>query len=493
MTNWSKGCIVAMWWVDSFGAGVPRRMFVLSQGVLMFALAGVGSVAAQPDAPATEYFSTAPTSGSASDGPVVNMQAAVDKAVSWHPSVRSARSQVLQADEGIDAARAGYYPRISGGINNRSSNSTITNYDSRHIQRAEISASQMLYDFGKVGSQVERASSATDVARARVLMSIDEVVRSTAYAWIEVRRQEALEGAAQELVETVEDIATLASEREAEGASTLSDTVQARARVDSARIELLSAESQAQRWRTTLMHWMGERRLPMAAGEPPAGIEGACTAAATPAVTADRSVSRRGVSAIQVAEAQVQVARAEAEIARTQLLPTLSLDVSAGRGLNSRSRAIGERSVDTTVMLNFSMPLYEGGRLQADRRAAEHAVSAARAALDEAHLNVEQGGEDASLEWRKFASRKPVQAAREESMRLTRSLYRDQYLQLGTRSLLDLLNAEQEYYGARRDQIDTTHEMMRLGVDCLFHAGRLRQVFTVHADLDDPVSAGWAQ
>lgn len=470
-----------MYWLDPERGGGPRHRRLTRARVCLLALAlsSASGTAAQIHDLAVRQAERPAARSPVSDERSVDMQAAIDQALSWHPLVRGARSQVLQANEGVDAARSGYYPRISGGVNTRSSNSPITGYDSRHIQRAEISASQMLYDFGKVSSRVDQARSASEVARARVLLSVDEVVRNTAYAWIEVRRQEALAVAAQELVDAVEDVARLAAEREEKGASTRSDTVQARARVDSAQIELLSARAQTQRWRTTLMHWMGASGLPEAAGDVPAALEGACT---EPAAASAVGGSGQDASAIRVALAQLEVARAGAEVARTQQLPTLSLEASIGRGLNAHSRAIGERSIDTTVMLNLSMPLYEGGRLQADRRAAEHAVNAARAALDEARLSVEQGGEDAALEWRKFASRRPVQQAREESMRLTRALYRDQYLQLGTRSLLDLLNAEQEYYGARRDQIDTAHEMARLGIDCLFYAGRLRTVFSVQSD-----------
>src|SRR5690606_13056397 len=159
-----------------------RRLQLTCARVCLFALAltsASGIAAGQKEGPATRSY--------ASDGRTVDMQAAIDQALSWHPLVRGARSQVLQANEGIDAAGPGYYPRISGDVNTRSSNSPITGYDSRHIQRAEISASQMLYAFGKVSSRVEQARSASEVARARVLLSVDEVVRNTAYAWIEVR------------------------------------------------------------------------------------------------------------------------------------------------------------------------------------------------------------------------------------------------------------------------------------------------------------------
>ncbi len=454
-------------------AGMRRRRLRPGPGACLLALALAGAAA--------------PALGA---GGALDMRSAVDLAVRWHPLVRNARSQVLQAGEGVDAARAGYYPRIRAGVNARAGNSTISGYDSRDIQRAELTLSQTLYDFGKVGSQVEQARGAQGVAQARVLLSLDEVVRNTAEAWIEVRRQEAMVNVAQDLVDAVEDLARLAREREDKGASTYSDTVQARARVDAARVELLTAQSQVRRWRTTLMHWIGGGTPPEVGGEPLAGLDGACAGAAAAMTAGGGPVAPlRDASSVQVAEAQLAVARAGAEVARTQLLPTLSVDATAGRALNDRSRTVDGRSNDASVMLNFSVPLYEGGRLQADRRAAEHAVAAARAALEQAQLNVDQGGQDAVLEWRKFASRLKVQAGREESMRVTRTLYREQYLQLGTRSLLDLLNAEQEYYGARSDQIDNTHEMLRLGVECLYYAGRLREAFGVAPD-PSPALAG---
>ena len=71
------------------------------------------------------------------------------------------------------------------------------------------------------------------------------------------------------------------------------------------------------------------------------------------------------------------------------------------------------------------------------------------------------------------------------SIKTTRDLYREQYLQLGTRSLLDLLNAEQEYHSASFDRVESTYEVQRLAVECLYQSGRMGQVF----DLPAPVVA----
>ena len=103
--------------------------------------------------------------------------------------------------------------------------------------------------------------------------------------------------------------------------------------------------------------------------------------------------------------------------------------------------------------------------------------SAADAALDRARLVVQQELEDARSQLRGSAQRLPVLEARVQSIRSTRDLYLEQYLQLGTRSLLDLLNAEQEYHTVRFDQAKSIHDQYRLGLQCLYNTDRLRTAF----------------
>ena len=78
-----------------------------------------------------------------------------------------------------------------------------------------------------------------------------------------------------------------------------------------------------------------------------------------------------------------------------------------------------------------------------------------------------------------------------QSIRATRDLYREQYLQLGTRSLLDLLNAEQEYHSVRFDQAQSFQEQYRLGLQCLYNTDRLRTVFKLE-DLQASAAGGVA-
>lgn len=82
---------------------------------------------------------------------------AVLQAAQWHPSIAEAIGNLYKQGEGINVARAGYYPQISGGIR--------TGYDTgyggdRNSQALNLSLKQMLYDFGKVDSCAVNAAQA---------------------------------------------------------------------------------------------------------------------------------------------------------------------------------------------------------------------------------------------------------------------------------------------------------------------------------------------
>lgn len=57
--------------------------------------------------------------------------------------------------------------------------------------------------------------------------------------------------------------------------------------------------------------------------------------------------------------------------------------------------------------------------------------------------------------------------------------YQQQYLELGSRPLLDVLNAEQEVYQARFTQQQTLGQLHQLQLNCLYNTGRMRHAFSL--------------
>lgn len=412
----------------------------------------------------------APAPEAGADTRVLTLQAAVDAAVQGHPLLRNARAQVRKAGASIDAAQAGYFPSVKFGINSQLNDDAIPDYDSHYVNEAELSVSQLLYDFGRIDSKVDRAKAKRRLAKIRVQQAYAKVVRNTASTWIKVRKYQALAEVAKEQLEAVKALAKLSKRREALGASTHSDTAQAKARVEAARAQLLTKRAQVRRWRNTLMHWVGTSEPPRVTGTPPPRLARACRR------VDGRRASRQAVS-VRIARGKLSVARAAEDVAATRMRPTLKLNATASRGLGSHSQRIGESGTDLGVTLNASVPLYQGGRLRSNQRAAEYGVQAARAALQQARLAATRGLQSAMVQWQRYRGLRQVQQQREHSMRVTRQLYRKQYLKLGTRSLLDLLNAEQEYYGVISDQIQSKYQMYDLGVTCLNYTGQLDDTF----------------
>jgi adhesin transport system outer membrane protein len=405
----------------------------------------------------------------------LDVGAAAAKAVSWHPSVRQAIDALRESSEYIGAARAGYHPQVRGGIASDYRHNVSESQDQRQVNRLVLSVSQMLYDFGKVSSSVDRAEAEQMAARARVLQAIDKVTLDATRAVIEVQRYQALQRVADEQVAGVSAIANLTRQRRREGANTLSDEVQAQAREQAAKATQLQISAEAESWRTYLRNLTGLTQFTSVDTTLPDSIAQGCRAG---------EPDWQRVPAVLVAEAEKARVRADLDQAGAQMLPTLSLEGSVSRALEG-DPYLGERN-DAIVTLNLNMPLYQGGALQAEKRAAHHALNASAEAGNHARFNATQGLEEARNRSLGFEGRRILLAARETSIERTRELYKQQYLELGTRSLLDLLNAEQELYQARLENIHNRHELYRMQMDCLYNRGELRAALA----LDGTIIAG---
>ena len=98
-------------------------------------------------------------------------------------------------------------------------------------------------------------------------------------------------------------------------------------------------------------------------------------------------------------------------------------------------------------------------------------------AEDAARLQARRGLAEAMAQTSGLSRRLTSLEARQASIQEARMLYGRQYLDLGTRPLLDLLNAEQEIYQSRFELAGTRSDLLRLDVDCLYNTGALRTAF----------------
>ncbi|GAA3263712.1 hypothetical protein GCM10020258_29390 [Sphingomonas yabuuchiae] len=253
------------------------------------------------------------TATAAADPAAVTMESAMHEVLAWHPSVDQATATIEARAEDIEVARAGYLPRISAGVG--------SGYDNRlgsaWRPRPQVSASQMIYDFGKVAGAVESARAGTRIGRADLLLAVDGLIRDTGFALVEVQRNAALRGIAMEQLGRIREISALVDRRFGKGATTRSDALQAQSRVAAAEATLTRIEAEQRRWTTSLAFLLGRETSPAVDPAVPDWLMASCTRAAT--------VEWADIPAIMRARAQYEQASAESRRVHAARLPTIAL------------------------------------------------------------------------------------------------------------------------------------------------------------------------
>lgn len=406
----------------------------------------------------------------------LSMDEAILQAVSWYPSIAEAVGALYQQAEGVNVAKAGYYPQISGGVKSGYN----TGYDgSGGSESLSISLKQMLYDFGKVSNAVDAAQARVARTQAQILLAVDQVARDTSYAYLEVQRYRNLLEIARAQIKGIGDIVELARQRSDMGASTRSDVVQAQSRSEGAVATLQEYKAQYARWQATLNSQLGRATT--------ADVNDAFpVAAAKSCDNPDSSID--ALPAVLVALAQRNEARAQLAAAKSEAYPTVSLEPSINHFLDNNYNQ-NNPYVDRTqagIFINVEVPIYQGGAISARSRAAGYALTSSDSAQDTARLQASQALAEAQAQTSSLSRRLSALQQRQTSISEARALYGRQYLDLGTRPLLDLLNAEQEIYQSRFDIANTVTDTRRLQIDCLYNSGGLRRAFR----LDDRTVQG---
>jgi outer membrane protein len=247
------------------------------------------------------------------------------------------------------------------------------------------------------------------------------------------------------------------------GDSTRTDVAIAEARLAAAQSALAAAEGDVAVARETFAFVVGRRpgRLsaPPALPRLPATLDAALAEA------------RANHPAILQAQHQVSAADIVAQIARTERMGTVTGRLS----VDARRQPVGGiegNSADATASLQYSVPLYTGGRIPSVERQAVARGEAQRAALNQTVAQVLQS---VGSSWAQLS----VARARLEAGALQIEAAQAAYdavsaeAEFGTRTTLDVLNAEQELLDARSARIIAAASVQNAAYVLLESMGRL--------------------
>jgi adhesin transport system outer membrane protein len=390
--------------------------------------------------------------------PVQSLAPKIRAVVLAHPEVRLAREQRETATLATREAFAGFLPQVSANVesglrrNERVSTpwSSIPAYQDNSKALA-VSARQLIYDFGAVGSRVDSRTALKAAADARSEVKSSELTLRALTAWLEVFRGQEILAVSRMNVLSRQQILSFIEEREQLGGSALGDVFRARARLADARATAVVAQNRLTVSEAVYREVFDEApsaqlALPEAA---PVAIERFANLSGWLSRNANLAEAR----------AQTEAARHEAKSAAAALLPTIYLDITA------RRRDIGGQGVpgsDWTAGFSLKQNLYSGGAELARKQQAEQRATESQLGEDNLRRQVERAFSQSIADVKNSTE---AVAARKEAVQVAAvalEAVREQFaFRRGT--LLDLLRSQEELYTAGRDLIDSIvdHALVR--------------------------------
>jgi adhesin transport system outer membrane protein len=371
------------------------------------------------------------------------LKQAVEQAVRSNPEVRASTNHRLAADEGLKQARAGYWPRVD--VNAGIGRERLDNVNSRALQlndttftrrSSSLTLSQMLFDGFAVKSEVARQQARIDASAHGVAATAEDVALRVAVTYLEVLLRQGTVAAAAASLEAHQHIYDRIKLRTESGVGRRADLYQAQGRLALAQANLRAEQSSLKDAETAYWRLVG---TPPSALVKPAAPDQQLPASEQRAVEAARAHH----PALRSAAADVAAANAQHAAAKAALWPRLDLELGQTHDWNPVDRTTNDRS----VMLRLRYNLFHGGADRAHIKETGYQIQEADQALERTRRQVEESVSQAFNAYQTARDRLVVLTQYVESSEATRVAYADQF-SIGQRTLLDLLNAEIEYFNA---------------------------------------------
>ncbi|WP_366654387.1 TolC family outer membrane protein [Fodinicurvata sp. EGI_FJ10296] len=389
-----------------------------------------------------------------------------------NPDIRAERANLRATNEDLSQALAGYRPTIQGeaSVTARSSESPSQLQPGRTAQRVNpaevgISLSQPLYRGGRTVASVEQAEAVIQARRAALADVEQSVLLSAVVAHVDLVQARAVLALARNNESVISRQLQATRDRFSVGEVTRTDVSLAESRLAAAESQTIAAEGSLRNARAAY-----ERVVGVPPGEDvdePSGAPPGIPASLEEALTLAESANPR----VTVALFTERAAQAGVDVARGGLLPEVTLNASVSRSYSDIAESMPSDSISLTARL--TVPLYQAGAQSSRVRQAREQASQRRIEVE----SVRRGTiSDAIEAWETVATaRSQIQSlnAQVQAQQVALNGVREE-AQVGERTPLDVLDAEQDLLDAQVDLVEAQRNLFVAHYQLLSSAGRLR-------------------
>jgi outer membrane protein len=455
------------------------RLKTLLLGVSLTALAGPAfaqTTTTRQGTAANVTVQTAPSAATQTPAttaaPTTTLREALVQAYNTNPDLQGERANQRANDENVPIARSQGRVGVSsnGSVSNSLYDSDGNAFAPTRQGRLGLDISQPIYSGGSVRNSVRAAETRVDAGRANLRGVEADTFTSVVTAYVDVIRNEAIVRLNQQNVRVLEVNLRATRDRFEVGDLTRTDVAQSEARLALAQSQLRNAEAQLIGSRETYIRVVG---TPPGVLAPPPPL---------PNLPNDAQVAEQTALGnnpfLEAAKLQRDASRFDTRVAKASRLPQVSLGVG-GSYYNylgsvpaaAAQQGYNESGLSSTIGAQVSVPLFQGGRPAAQVRQAQAREASAIETVTLTERGVIAQARSAYASYQGAlqvieSSRVAVEANRLslEGVRAENSV--------GTRTILDILNAEQELLNSQVQFVTAERDAYIAGFSLLAAMGR---------------------
>ena len=413
---------------------------------MIFAVLFSGTAGAQlssPPAQGTAMTTAAPPQA----GPQLTLKEAAQAAVLKSPDVQARWHAFREAAEEIGVAEGGFLPRVdfsAGSGRQRIAQRNSAGDATYNGNETLLSLRQMLFDGFATSSEVKRLGKAKLVRYFELLDASENVALEAGRAYLDVVRYRQQVVLAEENYIQHQAAFEQLRQRAESGVGRRVDVDQAASRQALADVNLTTAYANLHDVTARYVRIVGER--PVSGMSSPEKMSSTLPGSADAAL----AVALKHNPALRASIENIEAAQYDLEARRAAYMPKVEL--VARREDFSNYQDTGWRE-DSRVELRLNYNLFNGGSDVARSRQYRERKNMALDKREQACRDMRQTVSIAFNETVRLNEQRAFIALQVELVEKTRAAYRDQF-NIGQRTLLDLLNTQNEYFDARRAQVN---------------------------------------
>lgn len=360
-----------------------------------------------------------------------------------NPTLAAERAGLRAANESIWQARAAWQPSVtvSGSYghsetDNRNPGSTTTT-DLDPISGSVV-VNQPIFTGGQTYYGSKKAKAEVRAARANLSAVEQQVLLDAVSAYVDVNRDEAVIQLSKNNVQVLERQLQASQDRFRVGEITRTDVAQSEARLSGSRTQLINSEAALTASRSAYQRVIG--RQPADLAEVPDLPPLPATEDEALLIALDNNPNLIAVREIESAS------KSAVRQARGTIMPQVSVQGSLNHGEDTFLN--GARTDTTSVTGNVTIPLYQGGAALSRIRQARQFNNQDRIQIAETERLVYEA---VANSWEALRSARATIISSQQQVQANEIAFEgvEQEAQVGSRTTLDVLDAEQELLDSR--------------------------------------------